>query len=53
MFGPVKPQPGRLTYTQATQLYVLVHELVFMNKSDNPLSLDDSLAQVRRLLSEK
>ncbi len=53
MIGPVTPQAGRLTYAQATQLYILVHELVFMNKSDNPLGLDDSLAQVRRLIAGK
>ncbi len=53
IIGPVKPQPAPLTYAQATQLYTLVHELIFMNNSDNPFGLDESAAQVRRLIAGK
>ncbi len=51
IIGPVTPQAGRLSYAQATQLYTLVHELVSANRSDNPLSLDETADRIRRLIS--
>lgn len=51
IIGPANPQVGRLSYTQATQLYTLVHELVSANQSSNQLGLDETAAQIKRLIS--
>lgn len=51
IIGPVTPQAGRLSYAQATQLYTLVHELASANKSDNALSLDETIDRIKHLMS--
>ncbi len=51
--NPLTPGARGLTSVQAIRLYDLVHELVFMNRANNRLSLEDTQAQVCRLISGK
>ena len=51
LIGPTKSQARPLTYAQAAELYTLVHELVSMNKSDNPVGLGETFDWVRLVIS--
>ena len=49
--GAIEIGQKALDYDQATQVYTDVHEVVLLNRSGNPLTLDESLNRIRRLLS--
>lgn len=49
--GPLKTHGTYLTAAAANELFQVTHELVFRSKSDSPLSLEESLVRVHRLMS--
>jgi hypothetical protein len=51
LIGAVTSDSSRLTYHRAMDLYTLVHEVVQLNRSDNPLTLEASVARIRALLA--
>jgi hypothetical protein len=51
LIGSTPVDANRLTYPRAMELYTLVHEVVLLNRSGNPLTLEDSVGWIHGLLS--
>ncbi len=49
--GTINPRGTPLSYPQALALYTLVHQVVYMSSSREPVDLDEALDRIRRLLS--
>jgi hypothetical protein len=48
--GPLDPEPAGLTYPEAMELYVAVHQVAFLGRSADRLTLPEALGRVADLI---